>query len=413
MPKAGMAMESGVIHRWHKQPGDAVCKGDVLLEIETDKVTMEVEAEVAGVLLAALYPAGSTIAVIETIAWIGAPGEAVPAPAATAKPANAKPDATHDAAAPTARSPHPEGRIPATPAAKRLARERGIDLGRVTPSGPRGEIRVRDIEAVAARRITPLARKLAAEKGVDLDTLTGTGHAGKIMSADVEQAAARQPRRVPLSGMRKLIAQRMSQSRAEIPDATLKLSADVTALFDYRVQLKQQGIAVTVNDFILRATAIALGEFPIINATFEQNTILCWPDVNLGLAVAVENGLVVPVLHRVQQTPLAQLAALARDTVAQARAGKLLPDAFQNGTFTVTNLGMLGIEHFTPIINPPQTAILGVCATEDRPQLLNGQLVWRKMMGLCLTHDHRTIDGTLGAAFLNRVKDLLASPQKL
>ena len=380
MPKAGMAMESGVIHRWHKQPGDTVCKGDLLLEIETDKVTMEVEAEVSGVLLAALYPEGSTVAVIETIAWIGAPGEAAPASAAAAAAANpgaATPDAEP---ASQARSPHPEGRIPATPAAKRLARERGIDLCRATASGPHGELRVRDIEALAA---------------------------------DVEQAAACQPLRVPLSGMRKLIAQRMSQSRAEIPDATLQLSADVTALFEYRARLKQQGVSVTVNDLLLRATAIALGEFPFINATFEQDTILCWPDVNLGLAVAVENGLVVPVLHRIQQLPLAQLSALARDTVSKARSGALLPDDFLNGTFTVTNLGMLGIERFTPIINPPQTAILGVCATEDRPLLLDGQLVWRKMMGLCLTHDHRVIDGALGAAFLNRIKELLATPHNL
>jgi pyruvate dehydrogenase E2 component (dihydrolipoamide acetyltransferase) len=450
MPKAGMAMESGVIHRWHKRPGDPVGKGDLLLEIETDKVTMEVESEASGVLLATLYPEGATVAVIETIAWIGAPGEAVPvaaaaagvtapapvtsefgvrssafgvrvtpsfvpAPQAVALPASSTtPTAAAAETAAAARPPHPEGRPPATPAAKRLAREREIDLCCVAGSGPNGEIRLRDIEAIAARRVSPLARKLAAQKGVALDTLSGSGSAGKIMAADVEQAAAERPRRVPLTGMRRLIAQRMTQSRAEIPDATLKLSADVTDLFAYRAQLKQQGLAITVNDLLLRATAIALGEFPFLNATFEGGEILCWPDVNLGVAVSVENGLVVPVLRRVQQTPLAALAALARDTFEKARAGKLLPDAFLKGTFTVTNLGMLGIEHFTPLINPPQTAILGVCAAEERPARgEDGQIVWRKAMGLCLTHDHRVIDGALGAAFLNRIKELLENPSKL
>ena len=411
-----MAMESGVIRRWLKRPGDSVGKGEILLEIETDKVTMEVEAEQSGVLLSVLYPEGTTVAVIEPIAWIGQPGEAIPSPLKASAAAQPRAEATapHAESAPAPRAPHPGGRLPATPAAKRLARERGIDLSRVTASGPSGEIRARDIEAMAARRITPLARKLAEEKSVDLNAVAGTGHAGKVLAADVEQAAAGQPRRVSLSGMRQRIAQRMAQSRAEIPDATLKLSADVTALFDYRARLKQQGVAVTVNDFVLRAVAIALSEFPFLNATFEQNTILCWPDVNLGVAVAVENGLVVPVLRRVQRLPLAELARLARATVEQARAGRLLPDDFAGGTFTVTNLGMLGIEHFTPIINPPQTAILGVCATEERPARDGrGELVWKKRMGLCLTHDHRVIDGALGAAFLNRLSDLLAKPEAL
>jgi pyruvate dehydrogenase E2 component (dihydrolipoamide acetyltransferase) len=415
MPKAGMAMESGIILRWLKDPGDTVAKGEILFEIETDKATMEIEAEAGGVLLAVLHSEGATVPVTDTVGWIGKPGETVPQvaaapPAPAASDASAAPPPAHGMPARTA---HPQGRRPATPAAKRIARERGIDLDRVAPSHPDGALRVRDVAVLAALRVTPLARKLAAAKGVDLRHLAGSGHAGKIVAADVEQAAASQPRRLALSGMRQVIARRMAQSHADVPDATLTLSADVTALFSYRAMLKQSGTDITVNDLILRATALALSEFPTLNATFEQDTILCWPDVNLGVAVAVENGLVVPVLHRIQHTPLPELAALARQTVARARAGKLPPDAYLQGTFTVTNLGMLGIEHFTPIINPPQTAILGVCAAEERPVRHEGGLAWRTMMRLCLTHDHRVIDGAVGATFLNRVKDLLTTPDQL
>jgi pyruvate dehydrogenase E2 component (dihydrolipoamide acetyltransferase) len=415
MPKAGMAMEQGVITRWHKQPGDAVAKGEVLLEIETDKLTMEVEAELAGTLLAVLYPNGTVVPVTETIAWIGTPGEAIPAAVAknavpiASAPATTAAPATASAAPAATQALAKDGKIPATPAAKRLARERGIDLAKVVPSGAAGQIRLRDIEAIAGIRVTPLARKLATEAGIDLAKVTGSGHAGKITAADI----AAMPKRVPLTGMRKVIAQRMSQSRREIPDATLRISADVTKLVEFRAKLTAAGQKITFNDFILRATAIALSEFPFINATFENETILCHPDVNLGVAVSVDNGLLVPVLPKIQSLPLAGLSVLARETFEKARANKLLPDAYANGTFTVTNLGMYGIESFTPIINPPQTAILGVCTIEDRLALENGQVVVRKKMSLCLTHDHRVIDGALGARFLVRIKELLATPEAL
>lgn len=419
MPKAGMAMESGIIVRWLKRPGDAVAKGEILLEIETDKASMEVEAEATGVLLAVLEGEGATVPVTQTIGWIGQPGEAVPAVAAAPSMTNGStaamgsPTESSRLAGSILLTPHPTGRIPATPAARRLAREHRIDLSRMTPSHADGALRRRDVAAVTSLRVTPLARKLAAEKGVDLRQVTGSGTRGKIRASDVEQAAARQPRRITLSGMRQVIARRLAQSHADIPDATLALSVDVTALWAARRRLKEAGLDVTINDLILRATALVLGEFPTVNATFEEGTLLCWPEVNLGVAVAVENGLVVPVLHRVQKTPLRELAVLARQTVARARAGKLPPDGFANGTFTVTNLGMLGIEHFTPIINPPQTAILGVCAAEERPVRGEEGLVWRTMMRLCLTHDHRVIDGAVGAAFLNRLKDLLSDPDQL
>lgn len=418
MPKAGMAMEQGTVARWHKRPGDAVAKGEILLEIETDKLVMEVEAECSGTLLAILQPNGAVVPVTETIAWIGTPGEAIPAAGGTAPatPAPASdptaPAMATPAAATPVRSLPSDGKIPATPAAKRLAKERGIDLARVTPSGAAGQIRLRDVASLAGLKATPLARKLAAAAGLDLARIAGSGHAGKVTAADVA-ATPRPPLRVPLTGMRKVIAQRMSQSRREIPDATLVLGADVTALVEFRARLAAQGRKFTFNDFILRATAIALSEFPYLNATFEDETILCQPDVNLGVAVSVENGLLVPVLPRIQRLPLEELSALARDIFEKARTNKLSPDAYANGTFTVTNLGMYGIESFTPIINPPQTAILGICAIQEQLALVDGQVAVRKRMNLCLTHDHRVVDGALGAQFLLRIKELLATPETL
>ncbi len=435
-----MAMESGVIRRWLKRPGDVVAAGEPLLEIETDKVAMEVEADASGTLLAALYREGATVPVTEVIAWIGQPGEAVPAVAT--RPCNRPPSASSPALriegengyeyenGKAATRPRPssslsssssqsptrahDGRIPASPAARRLARERGVDLARVAASHPDGALRLRDIAPLAARRVTPLARALAAEAGLDPLALDGSGNGGKVTAGDVARAVACRPRRVPLSGMRRLIAERMAQSRREIPDATLMLRADATQLFAWRAQVKRRSApAPTINDAVLRAVAIALAEFPFLNATFEQGEVLCWPEVNLGVAVAVENGLVVPVLRSAQRLSLDDLSALARDMVGQARAGKLPPDAYLGGTFTVTNLGMFGIAHFTPLINPPQTAILGVCAAEERPVRHNGRTVWRTFLPLCLTHDHRVIDGALGAAFLNRVNELLENPQFL
>ncbi len=417
-------METGVIRRWLKRPGDTVAVGEPLLEIETDKVTMEVEAEASGTLLAALHPEGATVPVTETVAWLGQPGETPPAvttrPSSSPSPAVRIEDENADEDDQAATRPSsslssspaparaPDGRVPATPAARRLARERGLDLARVTPSHPDGALRLRDVAPLAARRVTPLARALAAEAGLDPLALDGSGCGGKVTAADITRAVAGRPRRVPLSGMRRLIAERMALSRREIPDATLALSADVTDLFAWRERRKRAGGSVpSVNDAVLYAVAAALAEFPFLNATFEQGEILCWPDVNLGVAVAVDNGLVVPVLRGAQRLTLDALSDLARDTVAQARAGKLPPDAYLGGTFTVTNLGMLGIAHFTPIINPPQTAILGVCAAEERPVRRGGRTVWRTSLPLCLTHDHRVIDGALGAAFLNRVKKSL------
>lgn len=416
MPKAGMAMEQGTLSRWFKKVGDTVKKGEPLLEIETDKVTMEVEAEVDGVLLAILAEAGAVVPVIQTIAWIGTAGEAVPAAEkkAVAKaptPSDATPAVNKANEATPVRVQSSAGKIAATPAAKHLAKEKKVDLAAITPASASGVIKRRDVEAKANIRVTPLARKVALARGIDLQGVRGTGPLGKIMLADIE-ALPRPPTKIPLTGMRKVIAQRMTQSKREIPEVTLSLSADVTALMLLRAKLKGEGQSYTVNDFIMHAVVKALSESPMVNATFEQDVIHAWPDVNLGIAVGLENGLVVPVIHKAQSYSLAELSEFAKEQIALAREGKLLPDAFQGGTFTITNLGMYGVEHFNPIINLPQVAILGVCAAQERLFLEQGTVKAKTMLPLCLTHDHRVIDGVCGMNFLNKVKGYLEKPEK-
>ena len=415
MPKAGMAMEQGTISRWLKKVGDLIKKGEPILEIETDKVSMEVESEVSGVLLAILEEAGAVVPVIQTIAWIGAAGEAVPAvekKAAVVKASAPLKEANTPSEVQQVAPQRLSGKIAATPAAKTLAKEKKIDLSKIAPTSVSGVIKRRDVEAKANIKVTPLARKMAAEREIDLQSIKGTGVGGKITGADIE-ALPRPATKIPLLGMRKVIAQRMCASKREIPEVTLTLSADVTTLLALRAKLKAEGKAFTVNDFILCAVARALSESPMVNATLENDVIHSWPDVNLGVAVGLDNGLVVPVLRKAQHYSLAELAMVAKQQIELARNGKLMPDAFLGGTFTITNLGMFGVEHFNPIINLPQVAILGICAAQERLYLDQGQVKAKTMMPLCLTHDHRVIDGVCGMNFLNKVKGYLEKPSQL
>jgi pyruvate dehydrogenase E2 component (dihydrolipoamide acetyltransferase) len=415
MPKAGMAMEQGTISRWLKKVGDPIKKGEPILEIETDKVSMEVEAEVSGVLLAILEEAGAVVPVIQTIAWIGVAGEAVPAVEKKASVVKASTPVKEVNTPSEVQQVAPQrlsGKIAATPAAKTLAKEKKIDLAKLVPTSASGVIKRRDVEAKANIKVTPLARKMAVERDIDLQSVKGTGVGGKITVADIE-ALPRPAKKIPLVGMRKVIAQRMCASKREIPEVTLTLSADVTALVALRAKLKAEGKAFTINDFILCAVARALSESPIVNATLENDVIHSWPDVNLGVAVGLDNGLVVPVLRKAQSYTLANLAVYAKQQIELARNGKLMPDAFLGGTFTITNLGMFGVEHFNPIINLPQVAILGICASQERLYLDQGQVKAKMMMPLCLTHDHRVIDGVCGMNFLNKVKGYLESPAQL
>jgi pyruvate dehydrogenase E2 component (dihydrolipoamide acetyltransferase) len=412
MPKAGMAMETGTIIRWLKNVGDPVTAGEPLLEIQTDKVAMEVEAEASGYLIAILRAPGEEVAVTEQIAFIGAKNEKPPTGAPAPVPAQAPPTA--------AGTP---GRVMATPAARRRAGELGVALEAAVATGPEGEIRLRDVEAVSDSRrtasVSPLARKIAQQEGIDPTTLTGTGPGGRILRQDVSMALAGHPQphatRTKLTAVRKIIAQRMAESHLSIPQFTLDTQADVTSLLTLRSRINAEAaLSITVNDFIMKATAAALVEAPYMLCSIDsdEDEIVQYHDVNLGMAVALESGLIVPVIRGAERLTLSALAAQSADIVRRARERQLTPDEMTGGTFTVSNLGMYGITSFTPLINPPEGAILGINAARAEVYLDAGQPKERRLMTLSLSVDHRVIDGAQGALFLQKLVALLENPYK-
>ncbi len=452
MPKAGMAMETGTVIQWFKQVGDYVESGEPLLEIETDKVSMEVEAETSGYVLSILREPGEVVPVIETIGYLGEKGEQVPdAPTAsggagtedsadeTAAQSSGKETPASDvstadfdrtSSAETGSSSVPvsqDGKIAATPAAKRLAVERNIDLADVSASGAHGEVKLRDVEhaegsAASQSPASPLARKMAESEGVRLEDVEGSGPAGRVMRRDVVAAFARTreieageagpAERTAMSGMRKAIRDRMLESHLTMPPVTLNAKVDVTELMEFRARLNAESeIRFSLNDFILKATAKAVKEHPQVRTAIDGDELVTWASVHLGMAVAVENGLMVPVIPDADRLTLSELSVRARDLADKVKAGKISPDALKGGTFTVTNLGMFGIHSFTPIINPPQSAILGV-NTADQELVMDddGAVSRRYRMMLSLTIDHRVIDGAQGAQFLATLRTLLEKP---
>jgi len=392
MPKTGMAMEEGTILRWLKREGDAVRKGEMLLEIETDKTSMEVEAEADGLLLRVLHQAGEVVPVTQTIAWIGQPGEplseaagpaAAPAASASAAltpsaaPAPAAPAA---APAPAARSAVP-GKVAATPAAKRRAAELGVPLAGVSGTGPFGAVRLRDL-AGAEERATKEAAAVAEGQ--------------------------------PLAGLRRTIADKMVRSW-QVPSPTLITRVDVTELAETRSVLNAQGdLKVSFTDLVVKAAATALREHPLLNSTFEDGRFVRHEEVNIGVAVALEDGLVVPVLHRADTLSLRQIAEAARQLAVLAHERRLTREQTSGGTFTVSNLGMYGVTAFTPLLNVPECAILGVGAVEEVLRFdAQRRVVARQVLELSLTHDHRLVDGAPAVLFLRTVRWLLENPLAL
>ena len=426
MPKAGMSMETGTIIQWLKNEGDTVVRGEPLLEIETDKLAMEIEAEDEGVLLKRLYENGDVVPVVTTIAWIGQTGETIPETADSPSIPGETPSHSH-----------PGVRIPATPAAKRLAADRGLNLRDIIPTGRAGEITRSDVEkglrtVPATVRSTPLAQRIARTEGIPLGGISGTGPGGKIYSCDlskhsVETKTTSVPRpftppnrkrsevaEQPLQGMRKIIADRMMETHRTVPPATLRIEIDADPMFHFRTEFNQVYEAkLTFNDLVLKATALALNESPELNAFLHGDKVSYNDRINLGVAMATERGLLVPVVADADTLPLHEISARVKDLGARAKSNRLKPDELAGGTFTVTNLGMYDIVSFTPIINLPQVAILGVCAIVETPVVRNGNIVPGRRMGICLTHDHRLIDGATGALFLQRIKQLLEKPLSL
>jgi pyruvate dehydrogenase E2 component (dihydrolipoamide acetyltransferase) len=428
MPQLGLTMTEGTVIQWLKAVGDPVALGDTLVEVETEKVNYQVESTLEGVLLEILIPEGSIAQVKASIAVIGQPGELLEK--STGKPdekalgkteatAAVSPDPKGEAGADLPQQAETEVRIKASPIARRLAREENLSLAEIPGTGPDGRIVERDIKRHLEKRkvkVSPLAAKLAEEYQVDLSAMSQDR---RIMKNDVlaqvaqssAQTASVSPAAVPLTGMRKVIAERMSMSWQTSPHVNMTVEVDMTAAMELKEKLTQAtGQKITFTDIIVKCAALALKEFPVVNASLIDGKIVSHDQVNVGIAVALDNGLIVPVIrnadHKTVTTVRQEIASLS----SKARSGGLSADDMNQGTFTVSNLGMFGIDHFTPIINPPQSAILGVCRIVDRAIVDGGEIAVRPMMNLCLSFDHRLIDGALGAQFLARLRQLLEQP---
>lgn len=426
MPKLGLTMNTGVISRWNKKEGESVVKGEILMVVATDKLTFDVESPEAGTLLRIIVPEGKDVPVGEVLAYLGQVGEAVPgapAPEASgAAPVQAVPAASAEKT--SVRSALPAG-LRATPLARKIAREEGIDLSAVAGSGPEGRIVRKDVEAFAASspesrkvKTSPAAAKAAADLGVDVSSIAADG---RVMKADVLKAAspasvkaAPMDVRLPLTPMRKVIAERMSLSRATIPSVAYDMDVDFTALAEFRAKVKaegaKRGVKISYNHILMKICAAAVKDVPLANSSFDGDAILLHGNVNIGLAVAVDGGLLVPNVKAVQEKSLLEIAEETERLVEQARSGKLALEDMQGGTFTITNLGMFGTRSFTPIVNPPEACILGVNAVTEKPVVVDGAVAIRPMSVLSLVADHRILDGAEAARFLARIRELAENP---
>ncbi|HRE46209.1 MAG TPA: dihydrolipoamide acetyltransferase family protein [Aggregatilineales bacterium] len=408
MPPLGMNMEQGTFLNWVKQIGETIQQGEVIAEVEADKATIEVEAPLGGVLLQTSVNPGDTVNVGQVIAVVGAAGERAasaptPAPAAAGSPSVGAPS---------------------------------------TPSAPAVE---EDADLPGGVRATPIARNIAAERGIDLKLVKGTGPNGRITKADVEsytppQSAAPAPAvavvtttprpaqslvppsgagitEEPLSRMRVRIAQRTTESKQNVPHFYLTIEIDMAATVSLRKFINEElpdDHKVSVNDMIVKAAALALRRFPNLNSHFYGDKIIRYQNINVGIAVALDGGgLINVVAKNADSTPISQLAARNKVMIAGARVGKVKPEDLEGSTFTVSNLGPYGIEHFEAIINPPEAAILAVSAAKEVPVVINGEIRIGSRMKATLSVDHRVSDGAEGAQYLNALKELLENPMKL
>jgi pyruvate dehydrogenase E2 component (dihydrolipoamide acetyltransferase) len=444
MPKLGLTMADGMLVRWLVEDGQAVSKGQPLFEVETDKATVEAEAPAEGVLRIAVE-AGSVIPVMAVVGHILAPGEAP-------SKSMVLPDQGTLSLKQTRQSgPQAEfvsalqpssGRVLASPAARRRARELSVDISQVQGSGEGGRIILADVEAFASSaevqpstqadqmvRASPLAKRIAREAGLDLTTIQGSGAASRITREDVERALAerqpispssyaptsRQGETMPLTGVRSVIAERMLTSAHQTASVTITTTVDATELVNVRDQLNEGlsqklGLRIAYNDVLIKIVARALKEFPYMNAHHEEGTMRLMPDVHIGLAIDTQRGLMVIVVPHANDKSIPDISREVQDKARRAIDGGILPDELSGSTFTLTNLGAFGVEAFTPIINPPEVAILGIGRIEQQPAAYKGEISLRHRMILSLTFDHRLIDGAPAARFLQRVRDLIEKP---
>jgi pyruvate dehydrogenase E2 component (dihydrolipoamide acetyltransferase) len=409
MPRLSDTMTEGVIADWHKKVGDMVKKGDILADIETDKATMELESYKEGKLLFTGAEKGQKIAVNDLLAIIGEEGKvnvqqiveaaknkttAAPAPADSPAVASAASPATLEPAASGSHSMNGDGRIKASPLAKKLASEKGIDLSQLHGSGDYGRIVKKDVAEFKPSGPVPTAQKAVA---------IPSAPAGQISFEDV-----------PVSQMRKTIAKRLSEAKFTAPEFYLTIQVDMDQAVNSRVKINETApVKISFNDFVLKATALALKKHPAVNSSWMGDKIRVNHHVNIGVAVAVEDGLLVPVVRFADTKSLSQISAEVKDFAAKAKSKKLQPSDWEGSTFTISNLGMFGMDEFTAIINPPDSCILAISSIQQVPVVKNGLVVPGNIMKLTMTCDHRVVDGATGASFLQTLKGLLEEPLRM
>jgi len=445
MPKFEMTQETGTVVAWLKEEGEQVEKGEPLLEVETDKAVLEVEAPATGTLAAVTAAPGEVVPIATPIAYILKAGESLdaPAPAPQAAAAPASPAVSSASALDPVPGDGDLNRV--TPVAARLAESHGLDLAAVAGTGPRGRITKEDVAAALTTplgdggagekvRAVPAARRLARELGVDLSTVPGTGPDGRIQSNDIVRASkAQQPkpqatpettwapaniavrRVVPLTKIRRTIAERMTASVREAPQFTVTVDADMGRALEIVQDLKEAASdgrpKITLTALLIKACAWALRQHPGVNASFRDDEIVEWDEVNVGVAMAIDQGLIVPVVHGADALGLLGIAAQLAELTGRVRQGKAKLDDLQGGTFTLSNLGMFGIDRFSAILNPPEAAILAVGRVAKRAEVgADDQIRVRPMASLALTADHRVLDGASAAQFLATVQRALEHP---
>ncbi len=423
IPRLGLTMVEASILQWYHQDGEWVNKGEQLFAIENEKATVDIEAPASGY-LRILVSTGVTLPVLTPIAEIHPQPPETPAAPVSSNPAVTHPSgSTVEAAnAPSAVSAEAPKAVAASPKARRLAEELGVPLSEVSGSGLRGMIIGADVERQAHKlqqRASPLAERIAADAGLDLSRIQGSGSRGRILRRDVEAALHSSADYSPsstrtLSGTRAVIARRLTASWQERPQVTLFTEVEAGPLLQVRQQLNdelaQSEEKVSLNTFFIKICALSLREHPLLNAYIEGDQIVQPSDINIGIAVDTERGLVVPVIHQADRKPLRQINCELNQCIRRAMQNRSQPQDLEDGTFTITNLGIYEIDGFTPLLNPPQTAILGIGRIRPKPAEQDGSLVLRPQVTLSLSFDHRLVDGAPAARFLQHVKRLMEKP---
>jgi pyruvate dehydrogenase E2 component (dihydrolipoamide acetyltransferase) len=439
MPKLEMSQETAFIIEWLKKEGEPVKQGEALLTVETDKLTMDIESTGSGVLSGVSAKAGETVPVTTVIAYLLQPGETWTGPGKS----EGKPPEKDPQKAPTAPAPKPAAPAAASPVAQRMAAEQGIDLSALTGSGPQGRITKNDVASVLGKapaapvpqgkvRATPAARRVSKEMNLELNQVTGSGPRGRIQAEDVmshtpaatqvpsTQQTAQLPVEaeeeiIPLAGMRKTIAERMQNSYQTAPHITFTARVDMTEFEALRARLNKKTAErstahISVTALLVKVISWVLPQFPWMNSSLQNEQLHVYKQIHIGMAVALKDGLIVPVLHNAGQKGLAEIAREVKDLADRAQQGKLVPTDVSRGTFTISNLGPYGIEQFTAILSPGQAGILAVGAVIKEPVVIDDAVAIRPMMHITLSADHRVVDGALAAQFIAALKEVLEDP---